>query len=98
MTLDLEQYLVGVVAAEMPASFDVEALKAQAVAARTFTVSRMNHPNPNVTALDARAQLSTSPQTCQAWISEEEQKKRWGKEYKDVYKRQGRHAVDPRYV
>lgn len=40
MTLDLEQYLTGVVAAEMPASFDVEALKAQAVAARTFTVSR----------------------------------------------------------
>ncbi len=87
MTLDLEQYLVGVVAAEMPASFDVEALKAQAVAARTFTVSRMNHPNPNVTALDARAQLSTSPQTCQAWISEEEQKKRWGKEYKAYHRK-----------
>lgn len=87
MTLDLEQYLVGVVAAEMPAGFDVEALKAQAVAARTFTVSRMNNPNPNVTALDARAQLSTSPQTCQAWISEEEQQKRWGKDYKAYHRK-----------
>lgn len=87
MTLDSEQYLVGVVAAEMPASFDVEALKAQAVAARTFTVSRMEHPNPKVTALHPQAQLSTSPETCQAWISEEEQRERWGKEYKTYHRK-----------
>ena len=87
MSLDLEQYLVGVVAAEMPASFEVEALKAQAVAARTFTVSRMENPNPNVTALDAQAQLSTSPETCQAWISEEEQQKRWGKQYQTYHRK-----------
>lgn len=85
MALDLEQYLVGVVAAEMPASFDTEALKAQTVAARTFTVSRMANPNPKITALDAEAQLSTSPATCQAWISEAEQKKRWGKRYKEYH-------------
>ena len=35
---DLEDYLVGVVLAEMPASFEMEALKAQAVVARTYTV------------------------------------------------------------
>lgn len=40
-TLALEDYVVGVVAAEMPASFDLEALKAQAVAARTFIVRRL---------------------------------------------------------
>ena len=39
--MSLEEYLVGVVAAEMPASFAVEALKAQAVVARTYTVSQM---------------------------------------------------------
>ena len=39
--LDLEDYLIGVVAGEMPASFGLEALKAQAVAARTVTVKRM---------------------------------------------------------
>lgn len=37
-TLDLEDYLRGVVASEMPASFPPEALKAQAVAARTYTL------------------------------------------------------------
>ena len=35
---DLEEYLVGVVLAEMPASFREEALKAQAVVARTYGV------------------------------------------------------------
>ncbi len=38
--LPLHTYLVGVVAAEMPASFPLEALKAQAVAARTFVLRR----------------------------------------------------------
>ncbi|MNM08063.1 Amidase enhancer precursor [compost metagenome] len=39
--LPLEDYVTGVVAAEMPASFELEALKAQAVAARTFIVRRL---------------------------------------------------------
>lgn len=94
MTLDLEQYLVGVVAAEMPAGFEIEALKAQAVAARTFTVSRMQNPSPNVTALHSQAQLSTSPETCQAWISEEEQKARWGKQYKTYHHKIGQAVAD----
>ncbi|WP_252891634.1 SpoIID/LytB domain-containing protein [Thermoclostridium stercorarium] len=34
--MDLDEYIVGVVAAEMPASFEMEALKAQAIAARTY--------------------------------------------------------------
>lgn len=82
--MDLEQYLIGVVAAEMPAGFDEEALKAQAVAARTFAVSRMEHPNTKVTALHPDAQITTSPEICQAWISDEEQKNRWGNHY-DTY-------------
>ena len=36
--MTLGEYLVGVVRAEMPASFEPEALKAQAVAARTYTL------------------------------------------------------------
>lgn len=40
MQLPLNQYLVGVVAAEMPAQFEEEALKAQAIAARTYTMKR----------------------------------------------------------
>lgn len=38
--VELEEYLIGVLAAEMPATFEIEALKAQAVASRTFVYSR----------------------------------------------------------
>ncbi|MCX7918254.1 MAG: SpoIID/LytB domain-containing protein [bacterium] len=39
--LDIEEYLCGVVPREMPFSWHIEALKAQAVAARTFTYNRL---------------------------------------------------------
>ena len=39
--MTLEDYLLGVVLAEMPASFEPEALKAQAVVVRTYTCKRM---------------------------------------------------------
>ena len=42
-SISMEEYLIGVVAAEMPASFEMEALKAQAVAARTFAVNSLNN-------------------------------------------------------
>ncbi len=40
--IDLEEYLIGVLAGEMPASFEIEALKAQAVAARSYALYKMN--------------------------------------------------------
>lgn len=40
-TIKLEDYVAGVVAGEMPASFEKEALKAQAVAARTYALSKI---------------------------------------------------------
>ena len=43
--LDLEDYIVGVVAGEMPVSFEEEALKAQAVVARTYALKRVNDQN-----------------------------------------------------
>ena len=61
--MDLNQYLWGVVAAEMPASFSQEALKAQAVAARTYALNKgpsFNHPD---------ADLCTDYACCQAWIA-----------------------------
>lgn len=40
-SLPLEEYVRGVIAAEMPADFELEALKAQAIAARTYIVRRL---------------------------------------------------------
>ncbi len=41
--IDLEQYISGVVSSEMPASFPIEALKAQAVLARTYAIKKISN-------------------------------------------------------
>ena len=64
LEMDLEEYLSGVVLAEMPASFELEAMKAQAVAARTFTLRKLE--NSKHTDCD----LCCDSNCCQAWISE----------------------------
>lgn len=43
VTMDIDDYLKGVVPAEMPPSYNIEALKAQAVVARTYTYEKMSH-------------------------------------------------------
>ncbi|NJD03447.1 MAG: stage II sporulation protein D [Ruminiclostridium sp.] len=76
--MDLEEYLKEVVAAEMPADFDIEALKAQAVAARTFAYSRKiraYRPEPGV---HDEADICTDYKHCQAWISRGTAMKKWG--------------------
>ena len=49
-SLKIEEYLIGVVACEMPASFHEEALKAQAVSARTYLYNELSKPN-NIIAI-----------------------------------------------
>jgi stage II sporulation protein D len=80
--MGLEDYLVGVLAAEMPASFEPEALKAQAVAARTYAIRRLRQGgDPQVAEIQPGAQLTTDHQINQAWISQKEMKRRWGSAY-----------------
>jgi len=64
--LELEEYLVGVVLSEMPASFHQEAKKAQAVAARTFTL-RM----AELGYRHGSAAICADPSCCQAYIPPE---------------------------
>jgi len=78
MRLSLEEYLVGVVAAEMPASFEMEALKAQAVAARTYTIRQVTVYGCN---RSKDADICTDSTHCQAWIPEETRRCNWGNNY-----------------
>ena len=71
--LPLEDYLVGVVAAEMPAEFQIEALKAQAVAARTYVLKRKSEGSASGAVFD----VDTTEKT-QVWISTQEMIKKWG--------------------
>ena len=53
--IELEEYLKGVVPNEMPVSFGLEALKAQAVAARNYVLSPRVKANPNYDVVDSVA-------------------------------------------
>lgn len=79
---ELEEYVAGVVAAEMPASFPMEALKAQAVAARTYQIRQMQGAGSENVLYDVG----------QAYIDILEQQKKWGKNY-PVYAAKIRQAV-----
>lgn len=76
-SIPLEDYVTGVVAAEMPAEFPSEALKAQAVAARTYIYKRMV-AGGIVNSCKEGADTCDDPAHAQAWQSREEMKKRWG--------------------
>ncbi len=74
----LDVYLQGVVRGEMPASFELEALKAQAAAERTYVYYQLAagrkeaHPN---------ADVCTDPSCCNAWLSEEAAREKWGGDF-----------------
>ena len=72
---DLDDYLVGVVLAEMPAEFKMEALKAQAVAARTYTRKAYETGGKH-----GDGSVCTDPGCCQAYISEAAYRKGGGLE------------------
>ena len=74
-SLTMAEYLWRVVAAEMPASFETEALRAQAVTARTYTLYQMSiGQNPN----HPDADMCTDISCCQAYLSPEDAAANWG--------------------
>ncbi|MCI8276894.1 MAG: stage II sporulation protein D [Clostridia bacterium] len=78
--IKLDEYLYGVVAAEMPASYEIEALKAQAVVARTYTMYKIENKGKH-----ENADICDSSLCCQAWISKENRMARWEGEDKEKY-------------
>lgn len=76
--MGLEEYIKGVVAAEMPANFELEALKAQAVAARTYAFARLKKITSSKIDAQRGADICTDPEDCQAWISKNKAMRNWG--------------------
>ncbi len=75
-TVSLEDYLVGVVSAEMPVSFPLEALKAQAVASRSYILDKQVSGGDKI-ADHKGAAVCTDSAHCKAWISKEDRFKSW---------------------
>lgn len=77
--MDINQYLKCTVAAEMPADFKTEALKAQAVAARTYLKTRMDAARNGAFAEEHKgADVCDDFAHCQAYLSEEKRRESWG--------------------
>lgn len=69
--VNLDEYLCNVVSAEMPADYHIEALKAQAIVARTYTIYKcINKKHDN-------ADICDDSTCCQAWISKDDRLARW---------------------
>lgn len=71
--VNLDEYLYGVVSAEMPASYEIEALKAQAIVARTYTIYQIK----NNDLKHEGANICDSYTCCQAWMSKENRFAKW---------------------
>ena len=67
----IDIYLCNVVSAEMPADYEIEALKAQAVVARTYTIYKSQNPKHE------NADICDDSTCCQAWVTKEKRFERW---------------------
>lgn len=82
ISLELEEYIIGVVAGEMPALFEEEALKAQAIASRTYAI---NH-------FQTKTTISNTTDD-QVYLNKEEMQERWKDNYEKYYQKI-KNAVD----
>ncbi|MEG2993487.1 MAG: stage II sporulation protein D [Bacilli bacterium] len=78
--IPFEQYIVGVLSSEMPVSFELEALKAQAVAARSYALKKIE--NSKNDAYDVVDTVSN-----QVYLNNEELKAKWKNEYDEKMKK-----------
>lgn len=73
--VDLDEYIACVVSAEMPVDYELEALKAQAIVARTYTIYKITTSKKH-----DDADICDKSTCCQAWISKENRMKKWSED------------------
>lgn len=81
LELPLEEYLAGVLLSEMPISFETEALKAQAVASRTFALRQM------VGGKHEGYDICSQSSCCQAWTSCRALQEKLGSQWQSCWER-----------
>ncbi|MBR3595368.1 MAG: stage II sporulation protein D [Clostridia bacterium] len=84
MELNFRDYIIGVVAGEMPVEFHSEALSAGAVAAATLTRKKMSTLSDGALS---ETVISTDPAKHQAYMATDEMKERWGENFEEYYKK-----------
>ncbi len=79
-TMNLEEYIIDVVAGEVYPTYEPEALKAQAVAARTYLYYKMSGGG-----CANGGDICTNSAHCQAFKSNEQMRSQWGENYEKYY-------------
>lgn len=74
LNIELEEYIIGVVAGEMPASFNMEALKVQAIIARTYALKSMENNK-----------LLTDTTSTQVYIDKQQMYQKWGSDFNKYF-------------
>ena len=84
-TVSVEEFVLGAVCSEMPATFHPEALKAQAVSARTWAVYQhlwqKEHPSQDLNGADFQA----DPHNWKGYVTEEQAKERFGDKFEEYW-------------
>ncbi len=83
LTLPVTEYLVGAVAAEMPVTYEPQALMAQAVACHTYALYRRAQESASPTVSLQGADLSDKPEAHQGFLSEAGRKVKWGADFEE---------------
>lgn len=81
--MDMRDYVIGVVAAEMPASYETEALKAQALVAVTYACYSKKYGDDEYGGAD----ISDDSSRHQGYMTTEQMKEKWGDAYESYYNR-----------
>lgn len=79
--IDMRDYIIGSVAQEMPASYEIEALKAQALAAVTYA----EYSKKNNSDSTSSADISDDSNTHQGYLTQEQMQEKWGDAYEIYY-------------
>ncbi len=86
-TVAIDDYLCNVVSAEVPAEYELEALKAQAIVARTYTIYKINNKKHD------NADICDDSTCCQAWVDKETRFARWEESKRETNWNKIREAV-----
>ena len=87
MELSMREYIIGAVCAEMPASFEEEALKAQAVAVHTYAVRQKLLESENPASDLCGAHLSNDSSRYQAYFTESQARQFYGTGFEQAYEK-----------
>ncbi len=79
IVVELEEYIIGVLAGEMPLSFNIEALKAGAVASRSYVLKKIQNNNKEYDVVDTVMN--------QVYLDESKLKEKYGENYKEKIKK-----------